>query len=340
MSRVAIALFVWLLFVWLGATPAFAAKPSIWTQAANPDAARDASKLRAAMAGHERFLRASDAHAPETLSLLVGVRALAENARIGNSNDPVARYLAARLERASFDLDHDARRLARAKEHLRFVAVTGESLQAVAPTSERSARELRSLALYDLAVCHAHTGARKDEIAAYDEALALEVHPLRRSVHLANRAEALMAEGRLQEAVRGYRTSLAELPAVAMGAAGVTTLWGLAIALDRSGDLDGGLESVKLARSYDPGDNALKDDGWFFVPAYDEHYYAALGQWQAARVETSPAARIEALRRAEERLRAFIDAAPTSERWLPLAEHRLRQCERERSLVKNDATTR
>src|SRR4029079_8260597 len=85
-------------------------------------------------------------------------------------------------------------------------------------------------------------------------------------------------------AVAGYRTALGLLSADhMMFGSGSTTLWGLAVALDRSGDLDSGLESVRVARSYDAQDKHLNGPGWFYLPAYDRHWYEALGHWQVAR---------------------------------------------------------
>src|SRR5262249_59502959 len=74
-----------------------------------------------------------------------------------------------------------------------------------------------------------------------------------------------------------------------------STYWGLAVALDRSGELDAAMEAIGLARSYDPHDKSISPAGgsWFFSPEYDEAWYTALGHWAHARAATLRAARIE-----------------------------------------------
>src|SRR5690606_13296059 len=103
-------------------------------------------------------------------------------------------------------------------------------------------------ALRALAICYARLGRHDEEIAAYAEALVIEPHADVRAVLLANRAEAFMVRGDILSAVRGYRQSLQEAPG---SDAAPTTLWGLAVALDRSGDFSGALERIALARTYD-----------------------------------------------------------------------------------------
>ncbi len=311
---------------------AHASASNVWRRAANPRAAAREDAVSAATAEHESYIRAARVRAEAAVEHLARAHAAAKSGDLAGSTDPLARYIVARLELASFELDRDVERLERAGAHLRFVTIASERAARIAPRSEAAAHEFRSLVLYDRAVVHAHRAERRQEIAAYDDALALETHPLRRAVLLANQAEARLSLGDVSRAIRGYRTSLGALPLVAVGAVGVTTLWGLGVALDRSGDLDAALSSIALARSYDSGDLALRGDGWFFVPAYDVHYYAALGHWQRARALAEPGAKHEALGRVADELRAYLAKAPPDERWRPLAEVRLAQCERERAL--------
>jgi cytochrome c-type biogenesis protein CcmH/NrfG len=138
-----------------------------------------------------------------------------------------------------------------------------------------------------------------------------------------------MGQGDLSNAVGGYREALQLLPNIAVGAAGVTTLWGLAVALDRSGDHRRALDHIDLARSYDRDDRQLRHQSWFFMPSYDEHWYAALGHWARARAATGPSARAEAYGRAIASWHAYLSEAHAGDRWLPLGERRLEQCERE-----------
>jgi tetratricopeptide (TPR) repeat protein len=192
---------------------------------------------------------------------------------------------------------------------------------------------LRASVFFDLALAYAHLGRVEDEIKAYGEAL--DVQPLNheRALLFANRAEAYMLLGDITSAVAGYRASLALLSSDSLSfRGGATTLWGLAVALDRSGDLDSGLDAVRLARTYDPKDEQINGAGWFYMPPYDRHWYEALGHWQVARkVDVVTAVRADAYGRAMASWEEYLaNAAPTNQ-WLPLARVRLKQCQKERT---------
>src|SRR5262249_28105893 len=137
--------------------------------------------------------------------------------------------------------------------------------------------------VYDkLAIAYAHLGRTDEEIAAYGEALRVQPVDGERARLLANRAEAYMLLGDVTQAIAGYRAALVLLASdYLLYGSGATTLWGLAVALDRSGDLEGGLESVRLARAYDSKDEEIHGPYWFFQPEYDRYWYDALGHWQA-----------------------------------------------------------
>jgi tetratricopeptide (TPR) repeat protein len=197
------------------------------------------------------------------------------------------------------------------------------------PAAEPAA-PFRAEAWRELAICYARLGKHREEIKAYAEALALEPHSGTRAVLLANRAEAYMVLGDIASAVDGYRASLATLSSREMFRYGVTTLWGLGVALDRSGDLDGAFESIQLARSYDRTDLSIHGPGWFYVPPYDEAWYEALGHWAAARAAELGAARMESYAQAIASWEEYIQRAPEADSWLPLAKARLERCEKER----------
>lgn len=183
----------------------------------------------------------------------------------------------------------------------------------------------------DLAISYARLGRREDEIKAYSKALTLEPFALSRSSLLANRAEAYMALGDILAAVEGYRASLSLLSTpVEMFFRGSTALWGLGVALDRSGDLDGGLEAIRVARLYDEKDVNINGPDWFYAPAHDVHWYKALGHWSAARHAELGSARAEHYGRAVSAWREYVEAAPPGDRWVDQARARLRQCEKER----------
>ncbi len=143
-----------------------------------------------------------------------------------------------------------------------------------------------------------------------------------------------MATGDITAAVDGYREAIGLLSApIELFTLGPTTLWGLAVALDRSGDLDGALETIRLARTYDPLDKNLNGPGWFYVPDYDRYYYQALGHWSAARRATLPAARAEEYLSAVAHWQEYLDSAAPSDRWIGIARARLRQIEKERDAI-------
>jgi tetratricopeptide (TPR) repeat protein len=147
---------------------------------------------------------------------------------------------------------------------------------------------------------------------------------------LANRAESYMGLGRLDEAIRGYREALASLLYDELRGYGVTTLWALAVALDRNGDLEDGLEQIRLARTYDEFDERINGDAWFYSPPHDEHWYKALGAWVKARAAANSIDRIFEYGHALEAWDRYIDRAPTNDPYVPLAKVRRRACEIER----------
>lgn len=185
----------------------------------------------------------------------------------------------------------------------------------------------------ELALCYAMLEKREKEIHAYGEALIFEPVGPRRAMLLANRAESYMGSNRLDEAIRGYRESLAALVHDEVDAYGVTTLWGLAVALDRNGDVEEGLEHIRLARTYDPLDKRIQSDSWFYSPPHDEHWYKALGAWAKARQMPHSIDRIFEYGHAVESWDRYVDRAPANDPYVPLAKVRRRACalERERA---------
>lgn len=186
-----------------------------------------------------------------------------------------------------------------------------------APDSPLAARGLS-----DLAIAAAKMGDREAEHAAYLRALERTWDPDSRGNLLANLAESEMALGNLSRAVRGYRNALAssQQPDLVAGA-----YFGLAAALDRSGDLPSALEAAKRAISVQlpptlfPVGSVLDLPNVFFTPAYEIHYYKALGAMAAAQLAKDDFARRDALADAHEQwtrylLGAEADRAPYAAR--------------------------
>lgn len=195
-----------------------------------------------------------------------------------------------------------------------------------------AAAPFRAEAWKRLAICYAKVGRPRDEIPAYGQALALEPDASERAGLLANRAEAFMVAGQLEDATRGYRDALAVVGTLATFEVPVhapTIYWGLAVALDRSGDVEGAFAAIRMARVYDPGDRRLHGPGWFFVPSYDEAWYAALGAWFEARSAGSPEERTDAYERALVAWERYLASAPASDLWLQIAQARRAACAKE-----------
>ncbi|MEP7120873.1 MAG: hypothetical protein ABJE95_08190 [Byssovorax sp.] len=294
-----------------------AADPSIWAQARTADDGR----LRVAVADAEalqlkyrHIARLPDEDRDGVGRLFLReARVLLEGAGAARSPDPVVRY---QLAEILSELHDDA---------------PAVKLFETVVAAESTPQSVRAEAYSQLAESYTRLGRFADEIRAYDSALRLEAQPFARSRLLANRAESYMALGDITAAVAGYREAMGLLSApIEMFTLGPTTLWGLAVALDRSGDLDGALEAIRLARTYDPLDKNLNSPGWMYVPAYDRYYYEALGHWSAARRATLAAARSEEYLSAIAHWQEYLDRAAPDDRWIGVARGRLRQNEKER----------
>jgi tetratricopeptide (TPR) repeat protein len=309
------------------------AEPTVWARARQPSVEREEQVLRAVeeLLGDANRLSETDPLAPVARGLYLR-DALGRLEALGapSSPSPALRLRYGQVTYGLWEVEHRAELLEAAAAALGFVVRSAV------------ASSVRAEAWNDLAICLARLGRYDEEIGAYGEALRIEPHAEARAVLLANRAEGYMLQGRITAAVAGYRASLAATPSYALFHYGVTTWWGLGVALDRSGDLDGALGQIRIARSYDPSDGRLRSRSWFYLPDYDRHWYAALGHWLEARTATDPDERLAAFDRAVAAWAAYLGAAPTSDHWVALAGRRHEQCRRERSraLARSEAAPR
>lgn len=186
------------------------------------------------------------------------------------------------------------------------------------------------IAWSEIAICYALLGQRDKEIHAYGQAMLLEPVGPRRAMLSANRAESYMGQGRLEEAIRGYREAIASLLPDEIEGYGVSTFWGLGVALDRNGDLEEGLDHIRIARTYDKYDEAIGSDSWFYSPPHDEHWYKALGAWEKARAAATSFDAIFEFGHALEAWDRYIEIAPKDDPYVALAKARRRACELER----------
>ena len=298
---------------------------SIWALARRPEAARRGELIAEAEGFALKYERLFDANRVESRldreelttlgdAYLARAITLLEQAGALTSSDLFLRYRLAEV-------------YALHRDHSQAVAV----LEAVG--SAEPPAPLRARVFADLAVAYAHLGRIDDEIKAYGESLRVQPLAFERSRLIANRAEAYMLQGDYTSAIAGYRAALALLSNDhLMFGSGPTTIWGLAVALDRADELDSGLDAVRLARSYDPQDKHLNGPGWFYLPDYDRHWYEALGHWQVARkTEVVPSVRADAYGRAVASWEKYVASAARDDKWRALARVRLKQCEKERA---------
>jgi tetratricopeptide (TPR) repeat protein len=132
-----------------------------------------------------------------------------------------------------------------------------------------------------LGIVYSHLERFGDAIGEYDRALRLLpgepdlAHAPRRqqqAMLLGNSAEALMATGRLDEAIRRY----AQAEAIDRSDQSALHALGLAVALDRDGQGQKSREALSRALAADPGLRTFQSEDVFFVPEGDRHYYWGL----------------------------------------------------------------
>jgi tetratricopeptide (TPR) repeat protein len=181
----------------------------------------------------------------------------------------------------------------------------------------------------DLAIVYARLKRVDQEIEAEESAIALEPLTANRALTIANQAEAYMGKGDVARAIAGYRGALENLSSFELLRVAPTTLFSLGVALDRSGDLEGGFDAIVRARGYDPRDGFLNHDSWFFSSAWDEEWYEALGHWVIARRHDDGEVRLGAYERAVVAWKEYIARAPATDPYVALARVRLKLCEQE-----------
>jgi tetratricopeptide (TPR) repeat protein len=310
------------------------ATPSVWAMARDPSiAARQAvlAEVDTLLIRSAEARRTSRDRGMAAIHL-IQARDVLEAASAGTSPDPLLRLrLAIVLEELA---EHGP------LGNGRNMIERATALYLSVGKNEHAPAYAREKAWASVAICFAHLDRPEDEIKAYDEALVLQPDQSRRAQLLANRAEAHMVMGNLTSAIDGYRAALSELsraPAMRAVESTPTTLWGLAVALDRSGDLATALDTIVIARSYDPTDSLINGPFWFYVPDYDEAWYHALGHWTAARHADLDSVRAEFYARAVTAWEDYILRAKPDDRWLPLAKARLALCEKERDAFQRRA---
>jgi len=272
-------------------------------------------------------------------------RRLTQDGEVGVSSELAALAL---LESVSAETSPDVR--------LRFDL--GRVYSMLAPADERNyvhAARILKVALKDapdhpmaerswllLAFACGHLGDHECERNAYVEVLRLSTEDVLRATPMLNLAETQMHLGNLTEAIDDYREAL-RIAAPVSSEIAPLAVWGLAVALDRSGDLVAGEKqaqfAVQLERSMGlrpasgRGVSALlhAPEVVFFVPAYEIYWYDGLGASAIARSTTKPSEAARLWRLAEQSFAAYLQASEGRDRWAEIARARLAAAKVERA---------
>ena len=191
-----------------------------------------------------------------------------------------------------------------------------------------------------LAEACGHIGDHDCERRAYGEVLRLTTEEGERGTSTLNLAETEMHLGNLKEAIEGYREALRIASRSPSRTLAPLAMWGLAVALDRSGDRIGADKQALavLEMQTSSGLNGLlRSSGVFFYPDYELGWYDGVGASAQARKPGVTA--VEAARQwkiAEAAYAGYILAATrpgATDRWLDLAKvrHATAKAEREKA---------
>ncbi len=301
--------------------------PSVWEVAADPGAARSWN-LHVRV---ERLLEDTPASGVGEGELrLEAARAMLEDAGASRSPDV----------RLRFDLGivYEALDL-----HRRAVDVLGPALDA-APDHPAAVRALSALAY-----AYAKMGDAPRELEVWRKYIPRIVNDSARATEMMNMGEAEMRLGRIEDALDTFHEVLrlcGGLPNTG-GASStyVLTLWDVAVALDRSGDPRGALETAARAVAWNlrgrlPGGagagggplatitgwNAINDTRTvFFVPEWERDWYLALGCASQARNTDDPVEAARWLMEAAAHRKRYVAGslgAVGPDPWLAVAQRR------------------
>ncbi len=300
------------------AAPAFAdTPPSVWDLAKDPRA-RDRWEVHG-RAAQLLFRARRERPGPLRERLAEQARSVLEAGGAEQSPDV----------RLRFDLGSAYEMLGR---HQRAIDVLQPAVDAAADDPAASD------ALLELAYAYAKIDKPKGEREAYKRYLSRATTDGARATATLNLAEAEMRMGNLPDAIAGYREAIDVSTRVAGPGGSLTVVlgyWGLAVALDRSGDPASAAKETKMANQLDPGQRVIGDTltgDVFFEPRHERNWYTALGAQEEARATADPRAALRLWRTAVDRWTGYVRAAErhdAQDRWLPLARAHLAAASRE-----------
>jgi tetratricopeptide (TPR) repeat protein len=214
-----------------------------------------------------------------------------------------------------------------------------------------------STALYHLADAYAHLDRGPQELATWRRHLASLSDNRERVVELMNMGEAEMRLGFVDDALGTFREVLrlcGELPNTG-GATYVLTLWDLAVALDRSGDPRGAIETAaKASGVWVYASNQVRmqgraliapharggDPAVFFAPEWQRDWYLALAAMAAAGAAHDPREEAAQWADAEAHWDVYIAGASgggSTDPWLAVARKRREHVHTERRAAETRA---
>lgn len=304
--------------VLLGAQPLRAdTPPSVWERASRPP-------LAASYRLHVEVQRRLAQRDPFGVfdSQLRAVRVLLESHGAETSEDP----------RLRFDLGHVYLRLEDYEKSVK--TLTGV-------LTEHPNHPAADDGWLRLAFACGHLGDHSCERRAYEQVLRRATEDLSRATPMLNLAETSMHLGDLREAIEGYQEALRIAGRVPSGETVPLAVWGLAVALDRSGDPTSAEREARRAKELERSmgiPNLLRSDGVFFVPSYEIHWYEALGASAQAKGNVRPEQALRLWRAAEQSLRNYVRFGEIAkDRWLEIAKVRLAEAKASRERAEKKA---
>ncbi len=299
------------LWALLGATPASAdTPPSMWDRARDPEAATGYD-LHTAV---QQRLIPTLSQGVNDAALRMVLETLKSNGA-ETSNHPLLR----------FDLAFVYSRL---ENHARAAEIYRAAIAKFPnhPLVER--------AWLRLAFACGHIGDHNCERSAYFEVLRRETEEVLRATPTLNLAETQMHLGDLKDAIEGYREAIRLAGRLPLRDTAPLATWGLAVALDRSGERIAAEKEARFALEIERSmgvQGILRSEDVFFFPDYEVHWYEGLGSTARARVATSSRDAVTFWKSAEKSFTEWVKGAePRKDQFLPIAKARLAQIKVER----------